>query len=386
MADKYRILVINPGSTSTKVAVFDIDKTAAKRAMVTDENKILYQNIKHTDEELKSFSGVMEQRQFRHDKIMDFLRANDVDVSTFSCVMSRGGMIPPCHSGAYTINRRMVDYMYEQKNDVHISNVGCAIAYDFAEQYGIPAYIYDPVTVDELEPIARVTGLPELPKRSRGHALNSHAMAHKCATEIMHKPIEECTFIVQHLGGGTSVWLIHNGKAIDMYSDDDAGFAPERCGKLQAMDLIKLCYSGKYTLAEMSKKVRGNAGFKAHFGTSDAVAVENMALSGDENADLVYRAFAYGIAKGIGDLATVVSGKVDRIILTGGIAHSKLLTEWIEERVKFIAPVVVMAGEHEMEALAEGGLRVMLGREKPFEFDFLKVEDENGIHYELKDV
>ena len=348
-----KILVINPGSTSTKLAVFH------------DETKVFTSTIRHSDEELSHFGWVMEQRDFRANAIESELIKNGFALSDFSCIMSRGGMLPPCASGAYKINQSMLDYCYAQKHDAHISNVGCAVALLIAEHANrdIPCYIYDPVSVDELQPIARVTGLPEIEKVSRGHALNTHAMAHRCAREIMHKPITECTFIVQHLGGGCSVWLIDKGYSIDMYSDDDAGFAPERCGKLQAMSLIKLCYSGKYSFEEMVKKVRGNAGLRAHLGTSDARKVEEMIASGDEHARLIYDALAYGIAKGIGDLATVVKGKVDRIILTGGVANSEILTKQIRERVEWIAPVEIMAGEYEMEALAEGGLRVLRGDE-----------------------
>ena len=352
-----KILVINPGSTSTKLAVFE------------DEEKIFALTIPHSDEELSQFSWVMEQRDFRASAIERELEKAGYKLSDFTCIMSRGGILPPCPSGAYVIDDEMIDYMYAQKHDAHISNVGCAVAKTLAEHSGksIPCYVYDPVSVDELQPVARITGLPEIEKVSRGHALNTHAMAHRCAKEIMHKPIEECTFIVQHLGGGCSVWLIDKGYSIDMYSDDDAGFAPERCGKLQAMSLIKMCYSGKYTFADMTKKVRGNAGLRAHLGTSDARKVEEMIANGDEHAKLIYEALAYGVAKGIGDLATVVNGKVDRIILTGGVAYSKMLTDWIKERVEWIAPVEIMAGEYEMEALALGGLRVLRGEEKAYQ-------------------
>ena len=353
-----KILVINPGSTSTKVAVFE------------DEKQLFSRTIRHSDDELKRFSWVMEQLDFRTESVIGALEEANFDISTLTCIMSRGGMLPPCPSGAYRINDDMVNYMYAQKVDVHISNVGCAVAYKLAKKLGVPAFIYDPVTVDELQPIARITGVPELPKVSRGHALNTHAMAHICAREVMHKPIEECTFIVQHIGGGTSVWLIDKGYSIDMYSDDDAGFAPERCGKLQAMDLIKLCYSGKYDLKQMSRMVRGNSGLKAHLGKSDASEVEKLIADGDEHAKLIYEALAYGIAKGIGDLATVVKGKVDRIILTGGVAYSKMLTDWIKERVEWIAPVEIMAGEYEMEALAQGGLRVLRNEETAHEFKY----------------
>ena len=353
-----RILVINPGSTSTKLAVFE------------DKEKKYSVTLTHSDEVLSQFSQVMSQRDFRANAIEEELAKSGYTLSDFTCIVSRGGLLPPCASGAYKVNDAMLDYCYAQKHDAHTSNVGCAVAKLLCERSGkeIPCYIYDPVSVDELTPIARITGLPEIPKISRGHALNSHAMAHRCADEVMHKPLDECTFIVQHIGGGCSVWLMHGGRAIDMYSDDDAGFSPERCGKIQAMSLIKMCYSGKYSFADMAKKVRGNAGLRAHLGTSDARRVEEMIAGGDEHAKLVYEAFAYGIAKGIGDLATVVKGKVDRIILTGGVANSKLLTDMIRDRVEWIAPVEVMAGEYEMEALAEGALRVLRGEEEARDF------------------
>lgn len=357
-----RILVINPGSTSTKIAVFE------------DETEIMSETIRHADEELKRFSWVMDQLEYRHDLTQKSLEDHGIKQESLTAVVSRGGLLPPVPSGALGVNRDMIDYMYAQKVDTHISNVGCVIADRFSKQNGIPAYVYDPVAVDELQPIARVTGLPELPKVSRGHALNSRAAAIRCAKEIMKKPLDECTFIVAHLGGGCSTWLVKDGSFIDMYSDDDAGFSPERAGRLQAMDLVKLCYSGKYTFREMAGKIRGNAGLRAHLGTSSALEVEEMIQNGDERAKLVYEAMAYGCAKGIGDLATVVSGRVDRIILTGGLANSEMLTGWIVKRVDWIAPVVIMAGEHEMEALAAGALRVLRGEEEARAFVWKKAE------------
>lgn len=346
-----RILVINPGTTSSKIAVFD------------DEKELFRASIEHSEEELRQFDWVMAQLDFRTDCVLKALSEHGVDKKSLTCVMARGGLMPPCQAGAYEVDKAMLDYMMAQKHDTHISNVGCAIAYAIARPLGIPAFVYDPVVVDELAPIARITGLPDLQKESRGHALNSRAMAHRCAKEILHKPLEECTIIVQHLGGGTSVWLFHEGRAIDMYSDDDAGFAPERCGKLQAMPLIRKCYEDGNNIAKMAKRVRGNAGFRAHLGTADVREVQRMVLDGDEHAALIYDAFAYGVAKGIGDLATVVCGKVDCIVFTGGVAHSEMLMQRIRPRVEWIAPIEVMAGEYEMEALALGGLRVMRGQE-----------------------
>ncbi len=352
-----RILVINPGTTSTKIAVFE------------DQTELFRETIEHSDDELAPFSRAIEQLEFRKACVLCALEKHTVARDSLNCIVSRGGMLPPCQTGAYTINGDMLAFVGDPKNlREHISNVGCAVAYAIAGPLGISAYIYDPVVVDELAPVARVTGLPEIMKQSRGHALNTRAMAHKCAAEVLNKPFEECTFIVQHLGGGTSVWLFERGRAIDMYSDDDAGFAPERCGKLQAEQLIELCYSGKHTYREMLKKVRGNAGLRAHLGTADVRQVERMIDAGNAHAALVFEAMAYGAAKGIGDLATVVCGRVDRIILTGGVAYSKRLVTEITRRVDWIAPVEVMPGEYELEALAAGALRVIKGEEAPHEF------------------
>lgn len=282
--------------------------------------------------------------------------------------MARGGLLPPVPSGAFIINKDMIDYVYANKINVHISNLACVLANAIAEPLGIPAMVYDPVSVDELEDVARVTGMPEISKVSRGHVLNSRAMARKCAEEIIGRPLNECTIIVDHIGGGCSTWLVHKGKCIDCYSDDDAGFAPERCGKIQAMDLAMLCYSGKYTKAEMSRYIRGKSGLSALLGTSDALEVENMIKNGDEHAKLVYEAMARGHAKGIADLASVVCGKVDRIVITGGLANSKMLMDMMRPHIEWIAPMVVLPGQFEMEALAAGGLRVLRGEEKAHEF------------------
>jgi len=352
------ILVINPGSTSTKIAVFE------------DETKVLSETLRHPDEDLAAFPWIMDQVEYRKAHIEQFLAEKGVALGSLTCVMSRGGQLPPCPSGAFEITKEMVDFVYTLKVAPHASNTGCVIAYEIARAYGIPAYVYDPITVDELSPVARITGLPELPKQSRGHALNTHAMARQCARNVMKKPVEECTFIVVHLGGGCSVWLIDKGYSVDMYGDDDAGFCPERCGRLQAVELIKLCYSGQYTLEQLSKRLRGGSGLKLLLGTTDMREVEARIAAGDEYAALVHEAFTYNIAKSIGDLATVVFGKVDRIILTGGIAYSKMVTDRITARVGWIAPVELMPGEYEMEALAQGGLRVLRGQETPKSIDW----------------
>lgn len=355
-----RILVINPGSTSTKLAVFDDDK------------RIMAVTVRHPLEEVKHFKWVMDQFDYRMELINKALEENGIAKETLTCVMARGGLLPPVPSGAFIVNQAMIDYFYAAKVDTHISNLACVLADAIARPLGIPAMVYDPVAVDELDEISRITGMPEIPKKSRGHVLNSHAMARKCAEERLHKKLEDCTIIVLHIGGGCSAWLSHKGRLIDCYSDDDAGFAPERCGRLQAMDLAMLCYSGKYTKEEMSRYIRGNSGLKAYLGTSDGMEIERMIESGDEKAKLLYDAMALSHAKGIAELAAAVNGKVDRIVITGGLAHSKLFTEMLTKRIEWIAPVEIMAGEFEMEALAAGGLRVLRGEEKAHEFSLEK--------------
>ena len=351
-----RILVINPGSTSTKLAVFDDDK------------RIMAVTVRHPLEEVKHFKWMMDQFDYRMALIEKALEENGIKKESLTCVMARGGLLPPVPSGAFRINKAMVDYFYAAKVDTHISNLACVLADAIAKPLGIPAMVYDPVAVDELSDISRITGMPELPKKSRGHVLNSRAMARKCAEERLHKKLEDCTIIVLHIGGGCSAWLSHKGRLIDCYSDDDAGFAPERCGRLQAMDLAMLCYSGKYTKEEMSRYIRGNSGLKAFLGTSDGLEIERMIESGDEKARLLYDAMALSHAKGIAELAAAVNGRVDSIVITGGLAHSELFINMLRPRIEWIAPVEVMAGEFEMEALAAGGLRVLRGEEEAHEF------------------
>lgn len=351
-----RILVINPGSTSTKLAVFDDDK------------RIMAANIRHPLDEVKHFDWVMDQFDYRMAHIENALKENGIDKTSLTCVMARGGLLPPVPSGAFIVNQEMIDYFYGARVNVHISNLACVLADAIAKPLGIPAMVYDPVAVDEMEDVVRITGMKELKKVSRGHVLNSRAMARRCAEQVLGRKLEECTIIVDHIGGGCSTWLVHNGKCIDCYSDDDAAFAPERCGRLQAMDLAMLCYSGKYTKEEMSRYIRGKSGLSCLLGTSDAIEVEKMIENGDKDAELVYRAMALSHAKAIADLASTVCGKVDRIVITGGLANSRLLMDMIRPHVDWIAPMEVMAGEFEMEALAAGGLRVMRGEEKPHEF------------------
>lgn len=352
----YRILVINPGSTSTKAGLFE------------GEHCLFQETLRHSTEELAAFNSVMEQVDFRRGIVEKLLAEKNVSPDSLDAVCARGGQLPACPSGAFVVDKQMCDYMYGIKQGAHASNLGCVIALQIAEKQGIPAYVYDPVAVDEMTPVSRITGMPMLNRWMVGHALNCRAMAIRCANEVMHKPLEACRFIVLHLGGGASVRLFIDGKMVDGIRDDELLFAPERSGGQDCQSLIHLCFSGEYTEKDLMKYVRGGGGLKAHLGTSDAREVEQRIAAGDEKAKLVYDAMLYGAAKSIGALAAAADGQIDRIILTGGLAHSQYVAEYLTKKVSFIAPVEVMAGEFEMEALAAGACRVLAGEEQVHRF------------------
>ena len=354
-----RILVINPGSTSTKIALFE------------GADKLFDETLRYTSEELSPFHWVMEQVDFRRAVIERALAAHDFDMAQLDGICARGGQLPPCESGTYLVEQRMADYMYTIKHAAHASNLGCVLALELAQPLHIPAFICDPVSVDEMTEEARITGLPEIRRTMLGHALNCRAMARRCAEEVLHKPLEDCRLIVLHLGGGASARLFIGGKMVDGVRDDEIMFAPERSGGEDCQSLIHLCFSGQYTEKELMKFVRGAGGLKAHLGTSDAREVEQRIAAGDEKAKLVYDAMLYGAAKSLGALAAAAGGQIDRIILTGGIAHSKYVADYLTKKLSFIAPVEVMAGEFEMEALAAGACRVLAGEEKPHAFSEL---------------
>lgn len=350
----YRILVINPGSTSTKIAVFH------------GQTPLMQKTIRHSGEELASFGAIMDQAPFRRRCVEEALAG--FDLTTLDAVCARGGMLPPCPSGAFAVDGDMIEYLAAITQGAHASNLGCVVARDLAEPLGIPAFVYDPVAVDEMPPMARITGIPELPRRMMGHALNTRAMAIRCAETVLHRPLDRCRLIVLHLGGGASVRLFIGGKMVDNVRDDELLFAPERSGGIAAEQLVGLCFSGKYDRGAMMKLVRGRGGLLAHLGTSDAMEVERRIAAGDENARLVYDAMLYTAAKSIGAMAAAAGGDIDRIILTGGIAHSAYVADYLTKKVRFIAPVEIMAGEFEMEALAAGAARVLSGRETAHRF------------------
>lgn len=366
--NKERILVMNLGSTSSKIAVYDDDK------------EVFNDTIRHTTEELAPFGDVTEQYDFRYAKIRESLDKNGIGIETLTAAVSRGGNILPCPHGAIGIDQAMIDFLTRPEDLAkHPSLIGSMIAFELNKQYGIPVCIYDAIGTDEKMPLARVSGVPELPHFTVGHTLNTRAMAIKCAEEKLGKKFDECTFIVAHLGGGSSIRLYKDGVNIDSVNDDEGNFTPERGGGVSAKRLVDLCYSGKYTYKEAMKLFHGNGGLKAHLGTADARDAEKMISEGDEYAKIVYEAMAFGVAKDIAKLSAVVCGKVDRIILTGGIAYSKYIADYITEHVSFIAPVEVMPGEFEMEALAAGALRVLRGEEELQDFGKIAKEAEDRI-------
>jgi len=347
---EYMILAINPGSTSTKVAVYK------------NENKQFAKSVEHSTAELGLYKSVAEQYPMRLEALQKILRGYGYEPTDFSAVVGRGGLLPPVRSGAYEVNEVMLERLKYRPVFEHASNLGAMLAYEIAVKAGVSAYIYDPIAVDELEPVARITGLPELPRISVIHALNMRAMALRTAKKRGCLYSQLCLIVV-HLGGGISMSVHQGGKMIDIVSDDEGPFSPERAGRLPGTKLAELCFSGRYDLKKIQKIFRGAGGLVAHLDTNKALEVETRIKNGDKEAELVYYAMAYQVAKGIGELATVVRGNVDAIVLTGGIAYSGMLTQWIKERVEFIAPVEVMPGENEMESLAWGALRVLRGEE-----------------------
>ena len=346
-----KILVINPGSTSTKIAVYE------------DETQLFVNSIEHSSEEIEKYDAIYDQFEFRKELVLNELKEHDVKPEELTCVVARGGLLPPVSAGAIRVNQDMCDQLRLHPVNEHASNLGAPIAFSIAEPMNIPAFIYDPITVDEMQPLALFTGVPEMRRKSLGHHLNMRAMAHKYAKDN-GKKLEDVTVITVHMGGGVTVGLYDHGKIIDIVNDEEGPFSPERAGGLPAPQVVDLCFSGEYDAKGIKKKFKNSSGLQAYLGTKDARTVEKMIEEGDEQAKLAYEAMAYQISKAIGELATVVCGRVDAIILTGGIAYSKMFTDWINERTSFIAPNVVYAGENEMASLSGGALRVLRGEEE----------------------
>ncbi|SHK70620.1 butyrate kinase [Desulforamulus aeronauticus] len=341
------IFVINPGSTSTKIAAFQNEQVLWKEV------------IDHPDQDICSFAKIADQYRYRMEAIITVLKEKAYQLEQFHAIVGRGGLLKPMPGGTYLVDEYLVNESHNAPGGEHASNLGAVIAYHLAQSVNIPSYIVDPVAVDEMEPVARLSGHPELPRISLSHALNMKAVARKVARDL-GKSYEDMNFLIAHLGGGISVTPHRRGQMIDVNNANHEGpFSPERCGTLPSAQLIKLCYAGKYTEKEMLTKVLKEGGLYAYLRTKDAREAEKRMTEGDAQARLVLEAMCYQVAKEIGAMSTVLAGQVDRIVLTGGLAHSQFITEEITRRVSFIAPVTLVPGEEEMEALALGALRVL---------------------------
>lgn len=352
-----RIVAINPGATSTKLGYFENDQLIFK-----DE-------INYSVEDLANLASIQEQYDDRFKDIVESLRENGLIENSLDAVVGRGGLLPPVDAGAYLVNNEILDFLANEAILEHPSNLGASLAKGVAEQFGVencPSYIYDPITVDQLDDVARISGLASVERKSIAHVLNMRAVAMKIAEEKLDKSYEESKVIVAHIGGGSTASVHRNGRMVDIIADDEGFFSPERSGSLPLKEIISLCY--QYSEEEVVNLTRKNGGLVSYFGTTDARKVEEMAHSGDKKAQTVLKALAYQVAKGIGQLSVVLSGDVDAIILTGGLANSKYITSMIQKRVEFIAPVYLVPGEEELLALAKGARRVLKNEEEAHVF------------------
>ncbi|MDQ0183797.1 butyrate kinase [Cytobacillus kochii] len=348
-----RMLVINPGSTSTKIGVFDNDSSVFEKT------------LRHDTDEIKKFKTIFDQYEFRKNAILETLDAEGINISKLSAVVGRGGLLRPIPGGTYAVNNEMIEDLKVGYAGQHASNLGGILAYEIASGLNIPSFIVDPVVVDELAPIARVTGFPQIDKTSIFHALNQKAVARRVSKKL-GKKYEDLNLIVTHMGGGVSVGAHEKGRVIDVNNalHGEGPFSPERAGTVPAGDLIDMCFSGEYYREEIMSMLVGEGGLVGYLGTNDAVKVEKMIEAGDEKAKLVYDAMGYQIAKEIGTASAVLKGKVDAIILTGGLAYGKAFVNDISSYVNWIADVIIEPGEDELQALAEGALRVLRGEEE----------------------
>lgn len=345
-------LIINPGSTSTKIGVFE------------DETLLFEETLRHSTEEISQYATIVDQKDFRKNIILALMKEKEFDMKSLNVIVGRGGMLKPIPGGTYAVTDELLEDLKTGFQGQHASNLGGILAREIGDSIGVPSYIVDPVVVDELMTIARYSGVPELPRTSVFHALNQKAVAKRYARES-GVSYDSLNLVVVHMGGGVSVGAHEKGKIVDVFNalDGDGAFSPERAGAVPSGALIKMCFSGKYTEKEVYKKLVGGGGFNAYCGTNDMRDVEKMADAGDEHAIEVREAFILQVAKDIGSMACVLNGKVDQIIMTGGIAYDKAVVEGLKKRAGFIAPVTVYPGEDELLALAQGAIRVINGEE-----------------------
>ena len=353
----YKLLIINPGSTSTKIGVYE------------DEKELFEETLRHSTEEIAQYDSIYEQREFRKEVILNVLKEKKFDIKTLSAVVGRGGMLKPIPGGTYAVTEELLEDLKVGVQGQHASNLGGILSNEIAKEIGVPAFIVDPVVVDELEEVARYSGVPELPRKSKFHALNQKAVAKRYGKES-GKGYENLNLIVVHMGGGVSVGAHNHGRVVDVNNalDGEGAFSPERAGTVPAGDLVKLCFSGKYTEKEIYSKLVGNGGLNAYVHTNDMRDVLKMVDEGSKEATVLFDAFIYQVSKDIGAMATVLEGKVDQIILTGGIAYSPIVGETIKNRAGWIAGITVYPGEDELLALAQGAIRVLDGEEKAKEY------------------
>ncbi|MCK4654839.1 MAG: butyrate kinase [Candidatus Cloacimonetes bacterium] len=353
-----RVLVINPGSTSTKIAVFESEK------------EIYLKNIKHSSEKISKYDKITDQYKFRKDTILEELKKAEFTLDTIDCIVARGGLVKPIPSGIYLVNEKMKKDLREGVIGEHASNLGGLIADDIAKSLqGVNAYIVDPVVVDEMQDVARISGHPKFERLSIFHALNQKAIA-RIHTKSVGKSYEDLNLIVVHMGGGISVGAHRKGKVVDVNQalDGEGPFSPERSGTLPSRALAEFCFSGEYTLAQVKKMITGQGGFVAYFGTNDAREIELRVKKDDKKAKLIQDAMSYQIAKEIAAASAVLKGQVDAILLTGGLANNTLVVDYIKDMVSFIAPIKVYPGEDEMKAMAMNGFMVLRGEVKASEY------------------
>ncbi|MEI6100545.1 MAG: butyrate kinase [Eubacteriales bacterium] len=358
MADKmYKVLAVNPGSTTTKVSIY------------IDEKPVAEKTVKHSRVELDSCGSIAGQKDLRLGIVMGLFAECGIEMNSMDAVVGRGGLVEPIDSGVYMINEHMLSDLEDATASVHASMLGGIIAYEVGEKLNIPAYVVDPIVVDELDQYAKLTGFPGIERRSIFHALNQKAVARRCAQD-MGVPYENCRFIVAHMGGGITVGAHRYGRVIDVNDalSGEGAYTPERTGTIPALPLIDLCFCGAYTKQELIDIVTKKGGMTAYLGTNDLRKCEKLIKEGDEYAALVLESMAYQVSKEIGAMSAVLEGRVDAIILTGGLAFSNRFTGSIKQRVGLIAPVKVYPGEDEMRAMVGGVLRVLRGEEQALEY------------------
>lgn len=351
--DEKRILTINPGSTSTKIGVFH------------NERSIFEKTLRHNIEELQRFDRIIDQYEFRKNHILETLHEQGINISKFDAVCARGGLLRPIEGGTYVVNDEMIEDLKSGYAGQHASNLGGIIAREIADGLNIPSYIVDPVVVDEMSVLAKVSGMPEIERKSIFHALNQKAVARKAAASL-GKRYENMKMIITHMGGGITIGVHDRGRVVDVNNGlhGEGPFSPERAGTVPAGDLVDLCFSGEYTKEEIMKKLVGTGGLLGYLGTNDAVKVEQMIQGGDEKARFIYDAMAYQVAKEIGAASAALKGEIEAIVLTGGLAYGKSFVSAIRSYIDWISDVLVYPGENELQSLAQGALRVLQGEEQ----------------------